>query len=235
MYRKISEELLAFLNASPSCFHAVKNMADTLESKGFTKLCEEEKWALAPGGSYFVTRNDSSIIAFTIPIGGISSFRIMASHSDSPTFKVKENPEITIENHYTRLNVERYGGMIYSSWLDRPLSVAGRIIIKDGDKFITKLVNIDRDLLLIPNLAIHMNREVNSGYKYNPQKDLLPLYAASPAEGSFMELIAEAAGVRAEDILGHDLFLYNRQQGTIWGANNEFISSAKLYDLLCFF
>ncbi len=235
MYRKISEELLAFLNASPSCFHAVKNMADTLESKGFTKLCEEEKWALAPGGSYFVTRNDSSIIAFTIPIGGINSFRIMASHSDSPTFKVKENPEITIENHYTRLNVERYGGMIYSSWLDRPLSVAGRIIIKDGDKFITKLVNIDRDLLLIPNLAIHMNREVNSGYKYNPQKDLLPLYAASPAEGSFMELIAEAAGVRAEDILGHDLFLYNRQQGTIWGANNEFISSAKLDDLQCAF
>ncbi|MCI5688495.1 MAG: M18 family aminopeptidase [Emergencia sp.] len=235
MYQEISRNLLAFLDASPSCFHAVKNMADTLESNGFTKLCEEEKWSLAPGGSYFVTRNDSSIIAFTIPAGGVSGFRIMASHSDSPTFKVKESPEITIENHYTRLNVERYGGMIYSAWLDRPLSVAGRIVVKDGDKFVTKLVNIDRDLLLIPNLAIHMNREINNGYKYNPQKDLLPLYSASPAKGSFMKMIAVAADVQPEDILGHDLFLYNRQQGTVWGASNEFISSAKLDDLQCAF
>ena len=235
MYQEISRNLLAFLDASPSCFHAVKNMADTLESNGFTKLCEEEKWSLAPGGSYFVTRNDSSIIAFTIPAGGVSGFRIMASHSDSPTFKVKESPEITIENHYTRLNVERYGGMIYSAWLDRPLSVAGRIVVKDGDKFVTKLVNIDRDLLLIPNLAIHMNREINNGYKYNPQKDLLPLYSASPAKGSFMKMIAAAADVQPEDILGHDLFLYNRQQGTVWGASNEFISSAKLDDLQCAF
>ena len=233
MYRKTSEELLDFLDASPTCFHAVKNMADTLLANGFTQLSEKEKWKISAGGSYFVTRNGSAMIAFTIPEDGIRGFRIMASHSDSPTFKIKEQPEITVENHYTQLNVEGYGGMTYGPWLDRPLSVAGRIVVKDGTDFAVKLVKIDRDLVLIPNLAIHMNREINKGYQYNPQKDLLPLYGDEAAKGTFMQTIAASAGVNADDILGHDLFLYNRQKGTIWGADGEFISSGRLDDLQC--
>lgn len=235
MYKKISEELLAFLNASPTCFHAVKNMQDRLLAEGFIPLKESEKWNLAPGGRYFVTRNSSALIAFSIPESGIKSFRIMASHSDSPAFKIKENPEIASENHYVQLNIEGYGGMIHSPWLDRPLSVAGRVIVKEQDRFVEKLVNIDRDLLMIPNLAIHMNRKINDDYKYNPQKDLLPIYGDFNAKGTFMKTIAEAAGVAESDILGHDLFLYNRQVGTVWGACEEFVSSGRLDDLQCAF
>ncbi len=235
MYRTVSKNLLEFLDASPTCFHAVKNMADTLLANGFTQLSEKEPWKITTGGSYFVTRNDSAIIAFTIPEDGIKGFRIMASHSDSPTFKIKEHPEITVEEHYTQLNVEGYGGMPFGPWLDRPLSVAGRIVIKEGDALVTKLVQVDRDLVLIPNLAIHMNREINKGYQYNLQKDLLPLYGDGAAKGTFMQTIAAAAGVEVPQILGHDLFLYNRQKGTIWGVNEAFISSGRLDDLQCAF
>lgn len=235
MYHHIAKELLAFLDASPTCFHAVKNMKEMLLSQGFTPLSEREKWDLSPGGRYFVTRNDSAIIAFSIPKDGIRGFRIMASHSDSPTFKIKENPEVCVEDHYTQLNVERYGGMTYGPWLDRPLSVAGRVVVKEGEQFITKLVNIDRDLVLIPNMAIHINKELNNGYKYNPQKDLLPVYGDISAKGTFMKTVAEAAGVSEENILGHDLFLYNRQKGTVWGAGEEYISSGRLDDLQCAF
>ena len=163
--------------------------------------------------------------------------RIMASHGDSPTFKIKENPELETDGHYIRLNVERYGGMLCAPWFDRPLSVAGRVIIKDpsSGSFISKLVNIDRDLVLIPNLAIHMNREANNGYKYNAQKDMLPLYGDLAAKGTFMQTITEAAGAAESDILGHDLFLYNREKASIWGASGEFISCGRLDDLQCAF
>ena len=162
---------------------------------------------------------------------------IIASHSDSPTFKIKENPEMECGHHYVKLNVERYGGMIYAPWLDRPLSIAGRVIIKDKEtnKLQSKLINIDRDLVLIPNLAIHMNRDINSGYQYNPQKDLLPLYGNLSAKDTFMKQIADAAEVSEQDILGHDLFLYNRQKASIWGASNEFVSAPRLDDLQCVF
>lgn len=159
----------------------------------------------------------------------------MASHSDSPTFKIKENPEMQVDKKYVKLNVERYGGMICSPWFDRPLSVAGRIIVNENDEFVTKLVNVDRDLLMLPNLAIHMNREVNDGYKYNAQKDMLPLYGDIASKDTFMKTIAETAGVKEDDILAHDLFLYNRVKGTIWGANEEFVSSSRLDDLQCAF
>lgn len=259
-YQKISEELLAFLTSSPTPFHAAYNMSQILQQNGYAPLHENERWQLTPGHGYFVTRNDSALIAFYIPEGGIAGWRIMASHSDSPSFKIKENPEITVENHYVQLNVEGYGGMIHSSWLDRPLSVAGRVVIRDpgsqggagdqgvpaiqGDQgvpaipggrngLVTRLINLDRDLVLIPNLAIHMNREINKGYQYNPQKDLLPLYGDITAKGTFMKTIAQAAGCPEDDILGHDLFLYNRQPASIWGASGEFISSGRLDDLQC--
>ena len=235
MYRETAVQLLAFIEKSPSCFHAIKNMKDILLAEGFAQLREEDKWEIVNGGKYFVTRNDSSIVAFTIPETGALGYRIMASHSDSPTFKIKENPEMEVDKKYVKLNVERYGGMLCAPWFDRPLSVAGRVIVKEGDAFVTKFVDVDRDLLMIPNLAIHMNREVNDGYKYNAQVDMLPLYGDISSKDTFMKSIAEAAGVKEEDILGHDIFLYNRVKGSIWGANEEFVSSSRLDDLQCAF
>ena len=235
MYRETAEQLLAFIEKSPSCFHAIKNMKDILLAEGFAQLREEDKWEIVNVCKYFVTRNDSSIVAFTIPETGALGYRIMASHSDSPTFKIKENPEMEVDKKYVKLNVERYGGMLCAPWFDRPLSVAGRVIVKEGDAFVTKFVDVDRDLLMIPNLAIHMNREVNDGYKYNAQVDMLPLYGDISSKDTFMKSIAEAAGVKEEDILGHDIFLYNRVKGSIWGANEEFVSSSRLDDLQCAF
>lgn len=228
MYKETAKELLEFIEKSPSCFHAVKTMKDMLDMEGFEEIKEADKWELKKGGKYYVTRNDSSIIAFVMPEDEFSGYRIMASHSDSPTFKIKENPEMQVDKKYVKLNVERYGGMICSPWFDRPLSVAGRIIVNENDEFVTKLVNVDRDLLMLPNLAIHMNREVNDGYKYNAQKDMLPLYGDIASKDTFMKTIAETAGVKEDDILAHDLFLYNRVKGTIWGANEEFVSSSKI-------
>ena len=235
MYQKISEELLTFLRKSPSCFQAADQVREALVAHGFQQLKEDEKWNLEVNHSYFTMRNSSSVIAFTIPENARNGYRIMASHSDSPTFKIKENPEMAVEKKYVKLNVERYGGMLCAPWFDRPLSIAGRVITEENGELVTHLVNVDRDLVLIPNLAIHMNREVNDGYKYNAQKDMLPLYGDITAKDTFMKTIAEAAGVKEESILGHDLFLYNRQPGTIWGASNEFVSSGRLDDLQCAF
>ena len=233
----IVSDLIRFLEGSPTCFHAIKNTETELERHGFTRLSENEAWSLTPGGSYYVTRNGSSLIAFTIPAGSWSSMHILASHSDSPCFKIKGHPELETEGHYIRLNVERYGGMILAPWLDRPLSVAGRVIVKDAGTgtYTMKLVNIDRDLVLIPNLAIHMNPDANKGYTYNPQKDMLPLYGTLSAKDTFMKTIARAAGVEESDILGHDLFLYNREKASIWGADQEFLSCGRLDDLQCAF
>ena len=229
-------EFTHFLETSPCCFHAINNIKNILSEKQFIQLRENQKWKLRPGCSYFVMRNDASLIAFTLPVEDFHGMRIIASHSDSPAFKVKENPELETDGHYIRLNVERYGGMLCAPWLDRPLSVAGRVIVKDSrGNLVSRLVNIDRDLLLIPNLAIHMNREANNGYKYNAQKDMLPLYGSLTAKGTFMETIAKAADADKSDILGHDLFLYNRQTASIWGASEEFISSGRLDDLQCAF
>ena len=229
------EKLLAFIRKSPTAFHAVDTMKTRLSQEGFQELSEKEYWSLTPGGRYMVTRNNSALIAFCIPENPPMSFHIMASHSDSPSFKIKENPEITVEKAYVKLNVEKYGGMLMAPWFDRPLSVAGRVVIKENGRFVERLVNIDRDLVLIPNLAVHMNREVNSGYSYNPQKDLLPLYGTAGTEITLGKLVAQAAGVKEEEILSHDLFLYNRMEGSVWGAEREFVSAGRLDDLQCAF
>lgn len=235
MYKKTAKKLLKFIQKSPTAFQAVEEMSQRLQKEGFKELKEEKHWDLKAGGNYFVTRNHSAVIAFSIPKKPAWKFHIMASHSDSPALKIKENPEMEVEKAYIKLNVERYGGMLLAPWFDRLLSVAGRLIVRKNGEIQEKLVAVDKDLLVIPNLAIHMNREVNDGYKYNVQKDMLPLYSDYDGKGSFMKLMAAEADVAEEDILGHDLFLYDRTPGTVWGANEEFISAPRLDDIQCAF
>ena len=235
MYIETTEKLLDFIEKSPTAFQAVDEMQKRLTENGFEVLSEKEYWKLIPGGKYLVTRNNSALIAFCIPEKESRVFHIMASHSDSPSFKIKENPEIKVDNSYVKLNVEKYGGMLMAPWFDRPLSVAGRVIIRRNGGLKEKLINIKRDLVMIPNRAIHMNREANNGVSYNPQKDLQPLFAVGNTDRTLLEIIAEQTGVKKEDIISHDLFLYNRMPGTIWGADKEFVSSARLDDLQCAF
>ncbi len=235
MYQKTAKEMTAFLKKCPTAFHAVDLIGKELASSGYERLWEHQEWEIKPGGKYYVTRNDSSIIAFAIGTQ-ISDlyFRIAASHSDFPTFKIKENAELEVKKKYLQLNTEGYGGMICATWFDRPLSVAGRVVVKEQDHFTTKLVDVDRDLVMIPSLAIHMNRAVNDGYAYNKQIDLLPLFGGQESKkGDFKKLIAETAGVPAASVYGSDLYLYNRQEPSVWGVQEEFISAQHLDDLQC--
>ena len=241
--KDLCRELLEFIEQSPSCFHVVANLAEKFRNAGFCELKEQESWELQAGGKYYVTRNESSVIAFQIPQAVVKGFHMVASHSDSPTFKIKEKAEKESEKQYVVLNTEKYGGMILSTWMDRPLSVAGRVAVLNKDAaqspnaygIETRLVNIDKDLCVIPNLAIHMNRDINKGVEYNPQVDMLPLLAdcSQTAGSQFADEVARAAGVASEDILGQDLFLYVRDRGRMVGSNGEFILSPKLDDLQC--
>lgn len=217
-----------FLDASHSVFHAVDYLARQLEEAGYTRLSEGKGWELVPGGKYYVVRGGAAVLAFRIPQGDIRGFMMSAAHSDRPTFKVKENFESA--GAYTRMLVERYGGMLIAPWLDRPLSIAGRVMVQTPQGVTSKLVDIDKDLLLIPNVAIHMNRAANDGYKFNPAVDTLPLIGGKDAKGKLQQLLEAEAGGK---ILGHDLFLYVRQKSTLWGLEEEFISSAALDDLEC--
>ena len=225
--------LSAFLKASASAFHAVDAICSVLTHEGFTRLQESKKWTLQPGGKYFVTRNQSSVIAFTLPESGFAPVQIVASHSDSPVFRIKQHAELDVAGKYVQLNTERYGGLILSTWMDRPLSVAGRVLVRTPQGIQSKLVKLDKDTLLIPNLAIHMNREMNDGVKLNAQVDTLPLYGDAFAKGTFNALIAQAAGVKESQIAGSDLFLYNRMQPSLWGAGEGYISAPRLDDLEC--
>ena len=234
-YEASTQELFHFIENSPSCFHAIAEAAAMLASHGFTELMEETIWKLEKGKSYFVRRSGSALIGFKIPEQDFSNFQIIASHSDSPSFKLKENPEMKTAGHYTKLNVERYGGMICAPWFDRPLSIAGKVMVREGNRFVSRLVNLDRDLVMIVNLAVHMNRGVNDGYSYNAQKDLLPIFGDECADGALLDLVADSLGVAKDSIVGTDLYLYNRMKGSIWGARREFISSPKLDDLQCAF
>lgn len=235
--QKVAKELLTFIWDSPSVYHVVDNIRKKLLQQNFLELKEQEAWQLEADKGYFVVRNDSSIIAFRLPAKEIKGFHMVAAHGDSPTFKLKEQPELNVEDQYIKLNTEKYGGMIHSTWLDRPLSVAGRIVVRNTEgKPEIKLVKVEKDLLVIPNLAIHMNRDVNKGYEYNPQVDLLPLMGLGKkkdAKSMLLKEVALAAGVKKEDILGQDLFLYVREMGRLVGANQELVLSPRLDDLQC--
>ncbi len=222
------EKFLNFLENSHSVYHAVANLTELLKAEGYSPLSEAESWELTPGGKYYVNRNGSALLAFRLPEGCPKGFMISAAHSDRPTFKVKENG--VLAGTYTRLSVEKYGGMLMAPWLDRPLSVAGRVIVETEKGIQSRLVDIDRDLLLIPNVAIHMNRKANDGYAFNPATDMLPLLADKEKESLFWQEIEDLAGGR---ILGHDLYLYARQSPVCWGLEREFFSAQAIDDLEC--
>lgn len=237
MYKELANEVLSFIQKSPSCFHAIQEMKNILLAAGYKEVRECEAWNINKGGKYFTTRNGSSIIAFHIG-NEVSDyhFQITSSHSDSPTFKVKEISELEGKGGYMQLNTEGYGGMLCATWMDRPLSIAGRVLVKEGNTFTSKLISFDKDLVLIPNVAIHMNREANKGLNYNNQVDMLPLFSAGECvKDEYYDMVAKEAGTTKENIYGTDLYLYNRNAPSIWGAKEEFISSPKLDDLQCAF
>ena len=204
-----------------------------LEEAGFSRLAEHEAWNIVPGGRYYVTRNRSALIAFSVPEKGAAHCQIVASHGDSPTFKLKPKAESESAGAYVRLNVERYGGMILTTWLDKPLSIAGRALVRENGKLVTKLIDLDRDALLIPNMPIHFNRDINNGYAYNPQVDMLPVFGDLSAKGALASEVAAKAGVQVEDVVACDLFLYNRTPASVWGAHEEFFSCPRIDDLEC--
>ncbi len=221
-------EFIDFLNNSPSCYHATANLVGLLEKNAYTRLHEHEDWELLPGGRYFMVRGGTTLIAFRIPVDTPTGFMMSAAHVDRPTFKLKRSSEL--RGQYTRIGTERYGGMIMSTWMDRPLSVAGRVMVENADGVTGKLINIDKDLMLMPNVAIHMNRQVNDGYSWNPNTDTIPLIGTKDTEGKFEELLEKEAGGK---ILGRDLYLYVRQKASVWGLEDAFISAAALDDLEC--
>jgi len=227
-----TEALLQFIAKSPTAFQAVDEMVSVLEEKGYERLAESEAWTLCAGKGYYVTRNGSALIAFRIPALTPRNFMISAVHTDSPMFKLKKNHLLDGADGCTRLSTEPYGGSIYSSWLDRPLSVAGRVVLLREGKIESKSIVLDRDLLVIPNVAIHFNRNVNTGYAYNPATDLVPLFSDKKG-ASLRALIAEELGCREEEIVGEDLFVYNRTAGVVFGAENEFFSAPRIDNLMC--
>ena len=222
------EQLKAFLDSAHSSYHAIALTRSRLQEEGFVALEEGQNWNLQAGGRYYLTRGGNALVAFCVPEGKPAGFMLSAAHCDRPTFKVKENGELV--GKYTRLSTEKYGGMLIAPWLDRPLSVAGRVMVKTEKGIESKLVDIDRDLLLIPNVAIHQNRKANEGYSWNPAVDTLPLIGGENAKGKLDQLLQEMAGGK---ILGHDLYLYVRQNASIWGVDEEYISAAALDDLAC--
>lgn len=243
MERQLALELLDFINASPTAYHAADTVKECLKKEGFKELKETEKWDLNKGEKYYIEKNNSAVIAFEVGTGDIVSdgFRIIGAHTDAPTFKIKPASEMKAENKYVKLNTEVYGGPILSTWFDRPLSIAGRVAVKGSSalKPEIKLVNINKPLLIIPNIAIHMNRGVNDGYSFNAQKDTLPLLGfineKFEKEGYLLTILSEELGVNKDDILDFDLFLYEYEKGCLIGLEEEFISSSRLDDLCMLF
>ena len=229
------QKLFRFLDESPTCYHAAANAKAALLAAGAVELRESEAWNLKRGTQYVVERGGAALIAFRVPEGPFDGFLMAAAHSDSPALKVRENAELPSAGNTLRLSVEPYGGGIWRGWLDRPLSVAGRVMIRQGGRLLSRLVNIDRDLLVIPSVAIHMDRSVSKGTELNPAADLLPLLGCGSEPGVFRKLIAEAAGVRPEHLLSTELFLYPRTKAAQTGLEGEFIVSPRLDDLQCVF
>lgn len=224
------DDLVEFLQESVTPFHAAATAESWLRAAGYTRLEEADYWNLEPGKGYYVTRNGSSVVAWRVPEHAIGGWRIVASHSDSPSWKVKND---RVENDgCRRLSVEGYGGMIMPTWLDRPLTVGGRVIVKTEDGIESRLVCIDRDLLVIPSLAIHFQRDINKGHTYNPQIDMQPLWGPADSR-TLTDLVAEELGVDPADILDTDLQLVTRQTPTQIGPDGEFFMAPRIDDLEC--
>ena len=236
--KSFAREVIEFIDESPSTYHVVKNCSDILDENGFERIMPREKWEIKKGGKYFLKKSSSTIIAFTVgeDFDVKNGFKIFGAHTDSPCFRIKPNPEIITEN-VVRLNTEVYGGPILSTWFDRPLSIAGRVIVKGEDSFFPRTVKIkiDEPLLTIPNLAIHQNREVNNGVNIDKQTDVLPVISLInknfEREGYLERIILEKTGIKKEDIIDFDLYLYATEKGCLLGANEEFMSSPKIDNL----
>jgi aspartyl aminopeptidase len=236
---KTAQELIDFIYDSPTSFHAAHNAKNMLVAEGFKELRDDEKWEIKKGGKYYFMKNDSAVIAFTAGNKDVwdTGFKIIGAHTDSPTFRIKPSPEMISEGAYVKLNTEVYGGPILNTWLDRPLSIAGRVAVRGKSPMYPeiRLINIKRPLLIIPNLAIHMNRNVNSGVELNRQKDMIPMISMvneNLEKGNYLiNILTEELKINKEDILDFDLFLYEFEKGCIMGFNNEFISSSRLDDL----
>ena len=236
--KSFAREVIEFIDESPSTYHVVKNCSDILDENGFERIMPREKWEIKKGGKYFLKKSSSTIIAFTVgeDFDVKNGFKIFGAHTDSPCFRIKPNPEIVTEN-VVRLNTEVYGGPILSTWFDRPLSIAGRVIVKGENSFFPRTVKIkiDEPLLTIPNLAIHQNREVNNGVKIDKQNDVLPVISLInknfEREGYLERIILEKTGIKKEDIIDFDLYLYATEKGCLLGANEEFMSSPKIDNL----
>lgn len=229
---EINKSLLDFIAQCPTCYQVTDEFAKELEAHNFIRLYENEHWTLTPNRNYFVTRNDSSLIAFKIPKQEITGIQLAAAHSDSPLLKIKPNPELACESAYVKLNIEKYGGLLCAPWMDRPLSIAGRVVLRTSDGVESKLVDLRTPVALVPSLAIHMDSKGNAGREYKVQTDLAPLISLDP-NFSLNELIAKNIGVDTSDIIASDLFCYNTERNLIWGPENEFISSRSLDDLQC--
>ncbi len=229
--KKIVNNLLDFLNHNHSEFNAANNIREILKSNGFIELNEKEDFKVKKGANYFIVRNDSSVIAFKIP-KKLNDFRyaITASHLDSPCLKLKMENDI-VSNNYHKLNVEKYGGLILSTWLDRPLSLAGRIIVKDGNKLKTQFIDIEKPLMIIPNVCIHFNRNINDGFSYNPEIDLKPILSLGNNESSLMDFLSEYINVKKEDIITYELNTYNFTKSYVGGQHDEFIMSPRIDNL----
>ena len=233
-----TEKLISFLNASPVNFLAVRNVCKQLRDNGFMQLRAEDTWTQLPE-KFFVTKNDSAVFAFHIGRQALSEagFRIIAAHSDSPTFRIKPKAEMTGEGGLVRLNTESYGGSILNTWFDRPLSLAGRVILRSEDALHPewRLIHTERPLLVIPNLAIDFTRQVNDGVKLNKQKDMLPILGyvndKLEADGLLMRIIAEELQIEKDEIIDFDLYLYDTTPACLVGLNNEFVSAGRLDDL----
>ena len=235
----LANDLIDFIHTSPSPFHVVKTVEGMLSENGFQRLEFTERWNLSKGQKYYLTKNGSALIAFAIGTGDIeeNGFRLVAAHTDSPSFRIKPSPEMVVEGTYLKLNTEVYGSPILNTWLDRPLSAAGRVSLTSDDVFQpeTRLVRLDGPVLVIPNQSLHMNRKVNEGLELNKQKDMLPLAAcvneSFEKDGFLARLLAKELGIDAERLVDFDLFLHEYAKGTLVGLNQEFISSTRLDDL----
>ncbi|MDE6761326.1 MAG: M18 family aminopeptidase [Lachnospiraceae bacterium] len=235
---KFSENMLQYLNDSPTAYHAVENAIGMLKSHAFQELKETEQWSLQADGKYFVVKNHSCIIAFTVGDGDLAQegFRIIGAHTDSPSLKIKPGACMVTPDGYVKLNVEVYGGAILSAWFDRPLAVAGRVIVEQDGRLAERLVRIDKPVCVIPNLCIHFNKECNTNCGYNKQTDILPLLSMKEEgveKGDYLlNLIQSETGIEKPAILDYELFLYEYQKGIFMGPDEEFTSASRI-DNLC--